>query len=139
VELNDKELRRLDIQDSMFIGYGYQPVMITANCMKKTTGNCDRKKGFLSIQDRYQKTFQVQACCPYCYNVIYNSTPLYLADQPEIIEQLDPAELRLDFTEETGKQTEKIIKAYAEAVYFQKKIPASKMEYTRGHIKRGVK
>ena len=139
VELNEKELKELGVRDCSFIGYGYQPVMITANCIRKTTKGCDKKGGYLSIRDRYQKIFAVQMCCDYCYNVIYNTAPLYLADQPDIVKRLDPGQIRLDFSVESREETKRIIREYQKAFVDGVKVQAPKMDYTRGHLKRGVK
>ncbi len=139
VELNERELKNLDIRNCSYIGYGYQPVMITAGCIQKTTAGCDSKNNRLKIYDRYQKEFQVNMCCDYCYNVIYNTSPLYLADQPEVLKRLSPKELRLDFVNETGKEMQMISEAYQKAWIYREKADVSGMEYTRGHLKRGVK
>lgn len=42
VELNFKELRELGIEGQTLIAYGYQPVMLTANCIKRTTQGCEK-------------------------------------------------------------------------------------------------
>ena len=60
VELNDRELARIGIEEQVFIAYGYQPVMISAGCIQKTSASCDGKGGVLSISDRYQKKFAVR-------------------------------------------------------------------------------
>ena len=51
VELNFKELRELGIEGQTLIAYGYQPVMLTANCIKRTTGGCEKGPGYLYITD----------------------------------------------------------------------------------------
>ena len=69
VELNDRELAELGIEEQAFIAYGYQPVMVSAGCIKKTSASCDGKGGVLTISDRYQKEFTVRCYCRDCYNV----------------------------------------------------------------------
>lgn len=91
------------------------------------------------IRDRYQKRFAVRSCCRYCYNIIYNSAPLFLADQAEEIRRLAPGEVRLDFTAETGEEARRIAELYADAFIRQRDVSLPKSEYTRGHFKRGVK
>ena len=93
----------------------------------------------MSIFDRYQKEFRVQKCCKYCYNVIYNLNPLYLADKQEEIRALAPAELRLDMTVETGKELQKITASCIHALLSGEKTQPFVSEFTRGHFKRGVK
>lgn len=139
VELNARELKELDIRGQSLIAYGYQPVMITAGCIGKTMDQCDAKEGWLKIQDRYKKKFAVKKCCAYCYNVIYNSSPLYLADKAEEILSLGPGEVRLDFSMEGRDQMRRIILDYVRGIIRREEVQAPDMEYTRGHFKRGVK
>ena len=139
VELNDRELARIGIEEQVFIAYGYQPVMISAGCIQKTSASCDGKGGVLSISDRYQKKFAVRRYCRDCYNVIYNWAPLFLADKAEEVHALAPAELRLDFTTESSGQVKEICHAYTLAFEKGCKTEPPMQDYTRGHFKRGVK
>lgn len=139
VELNDRELARIGIEEQVFIAYGYQPVMISAGCIQKTSASCDGKGGVLSISDRYQKKFAVRRYCRDCYNVMYNSAPLFLADKAEEVHALAPAELRLDFTTESSGQVKEICHAYTLAFEKACKTEPPMQDYTRGHFKRGVK
>lgn len=147
LELNARELGRLDIRGAVLSVYGYQPVMITANCIWKTTDQCLKTElsggrqdsQYLCISDRYKKRFAVRRCCRYCYNVIYNSAPLFLADQAEEIRRLAPGEIRLDFTAETREEVRGVAKLYADAFIRRKALTPPEREYTRGHFKRGVK
>ena len=139
VELNDRELERIGIEEQVFIAYGYQPVMISAGCIQKTSASCDGKGGVLSISDRYQKKFAVRRYCRDCYNVMYNSAPLFLADKAEEVHALAPAELRLDFTTESSGQVKEICHAYTLAFEKGCKTEPPMQDYTRGHFKRGVK
>lgn len=138
VELNEKELRKLNISGCTFIGYGYQPVMITAGCIQKTSKECNKQNSKLFIKDRYRKEFFVQMCCDYCYNVIYNTARLYLADQSALLKGLKPQRLRLDFSFEKPGEVRNIIEAYDSAISQGVDVKISG-EFTRGHIKRGVK
>lgn len=138
-ELNVRELKRLGIQEAALQVYGYQPVMVTANCIQKTTGRCQKEEGVAFLTDRYLKRFAVRRCCRYCYNVIYNSAPLFLADKEPEIRGLMPEELRLDFTIETKEQVREITRLYEEAFLFCQDVAPPQGEYTRGHFKRGVK
>ena len=139
VELNDRELARIGIEEQVFIAYGYQPVMISAGCIQKTSASCDGKGGVLSISDRYQKKFAVRRYCRDCYNVMYNSAPLFLADKAEEVHALAPAELRLDFTTESSGQVKEICHAYTLAFEKGCKTEPPMQDYTRGHFQRGVK
>ena len=138
-EFNDRELKTLNIEGAALTVYGYQPVMITAGCIQKSSSGCDGKEGYLSITDRYQKQFSVRKCCRYCYNIIYNSAPLYLADKADEIMALHPAEVRLDFCREDANVVREMIEIYGNAFSGGETVLPPDMEYTRGHFKRGVK
>ncbi|MBP3700565.1 MAG: U32 family peptidase, partial [Lachnospiraceae bacterium] len=83
VELNARELAARvqgEPLPSELIVYGYLPVMVSAQCVHRTTEGCDGKPGVLQLRDRKSKKFSVRNCCRYCFNVIYNSEPLSLLD-----------------------------------------------------------
>lgn len=138
-ELNARELRSLDIAGAVMSVYGYQPVMVTANCIRRSTDGCRKEEGYMKICDRLKKQFAVRTCCRYCYNVIYNSAPLFLADKAGEIMELSPGELRLDFTVETKKETRRVMEMYIDAFIHGKSAAPPVTEYTRGHFRRGVK
>ena len=139
VELNVRELEKLEISKGELIVYGYQPVMFSAGCIQKNTDTCTHKEVVQYLTDRYQKKFAVKNYCQCCYNITYNSAPLVLLNQKEEIEKLNPSGLRLDFTFESAIQTEQIVDMYVNAFQCGEEIDISQMDYTRGHFKRGVK
>ncbi len=112
------------------IVYSRIPMMITANCVLRTTDKC--RKGSLetlALTDRYRKKFPVFRNCLHCMNIIYNSVPLSLHQEHGKWKGLSK---RLDFTLETPEEMRSILKAFlkGESFPFQ--------EYTTGHEKRGV-
>ncbi len=147
-ELNEREQRQLlDEKEhrGLFekIIYARIPMMITANCIRKTVSGCRKQtvgqtaflkdKGreeFSVLIDRYRKEFPTLTNCRHCYNVIYNSVPLSLHQSVE--KWRGKADLRLDFTTESGKETRRILEAFFEQGAFPCK------EHTTGHEKRGV-
>lgn len=137
-ELNGQELRQIS-QGAVLAVYGYQPVMITANCIRKTTGDCTGKDGLIWLTDRYRKRFAVKNYCKYCYNVIYNCAPLFLADMTAEIKGLGLSALRLDFTVESEKEMQEMLRLNKAAFIAEEKIKMPDIDYTRGHFKRGVK
>ena len=139
VELNAKELAGLGMKGTMLIVYGYQPVMVTANCIRKNHTGCQRKEGFLFLEDRQKKRFPVKNCCRYCYNIIYNCTPLALLGQADEVRRLAPGGLRIDLTLETGRQAEQILELCHSAFVLGEPVSSLPWEYTKGHFKRGVK
>ena len=137
-ELHAKEQRRLLKQLSPAqragaekIVYGRIPLMLTANCVLKTTVGCRKRSGDpTSLVDRYHKKFPVSRICSHCMNIIYNSLPLSLWQERE--KWLAETDLRLDFTVETKEQTTEILHAFLGGG----SMPPG--EYTSGHEKRGV-
>lgn len=139
LELNYKELAEVGLEQGELIVYGYLPMMVSAQCITKTTKGCSQKRGRISFVDRYQKRFTAKNHCDYCYNVIYNTAPLMLLDQNEEISMLNPMALRLHFTLETASEAERILKLYEMSFVKNEKIEMSDLDFTRGHFKRGIK
>ncbi|MEE1314414.1 MAG: DUF3656 domain-containing protein [Faecalimonas sp.] len=139
LELNYKELGELGLEQSELMVYGHYPMMVSAQCVQKTMKGCSRKAGRLTLTDRYRKSFVVKNFCKYCYNVIYNTAPLVLADQVEEIQALAPKALRLQFTIEDEKEVKEILRLYDEVFHKGAVADALPMEFTRGHFKRGIK
>ena len=138
-ELNYHELKDLSIQDMEFVAYGYLPVMVTAGCIQKNTDKCLKNNSKLQLTDRYQKNFLVKNVCNYCYNVIYNTSPVLLVDQKNEIEMLSPKSLRLQFTAENGRETKEILELYGTFFKDNCEVSVPDIDFTRGHFKRGVK
>ncbi len=113
------------------IVYGRIPMMVTANCVRKTTGTCRRgKQEDAFLTDRYRKRFPVVTDCRHCMNIIYNSVPLSLWKERE--KWLPVTDLRLDFTLETAEEMKEILAAFL----LNRAMPSG--EYTSGHEHRGA-
>lgn len=139
VELNYRELKELGIQTGNLIVYGYQPVMVTANCIRKSMGTCRHEDGMVYLTDRYKKKFAVKNDCRCCYNIVYNSQPLMLLAQQEEVKCLAPAGVRLDILDESRKDLEQIINLHWKCFKEDMPVHVPDIEYTKGHFKRGVK
>ncbi len=139
LELNEKELMAVGLEESELIIYGHYPMMVSAQCIQRTTKGCTKNRGRINFVDRYQKAFTVKNQCDSCYNVIYNSTPVVLTDQKENILTLAPKALRLHFTIEDRERVQEILSLYSDV--FLKGHPGMEpnIEFTRGHFKRGIK
>ena len=137
-ELNARELGELGIRGAELTVYGYLPVMISAQCIAKTAGRCTHSPGLTFLTDRLGSRFPVKNQCDYCYNVIYNTLPLYLGMQKEEIRRLAPGMLRIQFSIETGEQAGKILDLVTEAFLGGGSPSAPDFEYTQGHFRRGV-
>lgn len=139
-ELKASEQRRL-LEEALHNGnhafswekviYGRIPMMVTANCVQKTTDQC-RKDGkeYLWLRDRYQMDFPVLRNCEHCVNIIYNSVPLALFGEQNHVNGVDA--LRLDFTIETGPELIWVLRTCLEGRNLKQGT------YTTGHEKRGV-
>ncbi|MBQ8803757.1 MAG: U32 family peptidase [Tyzzerella sp.] len=139
LELNYKELEEVGLENSELVVYGHLPMMVSAQCVKKTTAGCKKQKGTVTLKDRYQKNFVVKNHCDYCYNMIYNTAPVVLSDQKKEILNLNPKAVRMHFTIEDRRAVKNMIRLYEEV--FFKDYPAREpdVEFTRGHFKRGIK
>ena len=143
-ELNSTQLRpaaeegsRLGIPMEMIV-YGRIPMMVSAQCIQKTTEGCIRKNGNLELKDRTGARMLVKNRCAFCYNTIYNSLPLSLLGNEELVLRLKPSVVRLNFTSETKEETEAVLKAFREAFLEGKEAHQPFKDFTRGHFKRGV-
>lgn len=137
-ELNARELGQLGISGAELTVYGYLPVMVSAQCIARTAGRCTHSPGMTFLTDRLGGRFPVRFQCAYCYNVIYNTLPLYLGMQKKEILRLAPGMLRIQFSIETGEQAGKILDLVTEAFLSGDSPSAPDFEYTQGHFRRGV-
>ncbi len=131
-ELNAGELTDLNPENSELIVYGYQALMQSAQCVKKTVHGCNGKPEIVRIKDRINVLFPVLNRCLFCTNTIYNSVPLSLGGCRDEIERIAPSFLRLSFTIETSSEVRGILESYLRGNN------AEVFEGTRGHFKRGV-
>lgn len=138
LELNSRELEELGCRRGELIGYGYLPAMVSAQCITRTVSGCKKTPGLLMMKDRTGKELPVKNHCRFCYNTIYNPSPLSLLGQEKMVKRLDPAVLRLQFTIETPRQMEAVIDAYAGNFLHGQDVPSPFADFTRGHMKRGV-
>lgn len=139
VELNDKELERLELSDMELIVYGRIPMMVSAQCIQNTVYGCSHREKLHVMKDRYQKEFPVKNVCAYCYSVTYNSVPNVLLEEEQRIRALSPEGIRLHFTLEDEEKTKQMLHLYERAFCQRKKVEMPRMEYTKGHFKRGIK
>ena len=137
-ELNAQELSELGMREAEFAVYGHLPVMISAQGLKKTMGKCDGNTGITMLTDRLGNQFPVKNVCGECFNVIYNTSPLYLGMNREEIQRLAPPMLRIQFSIETEEQTRLITTQLMKAFSEENGQSAPEFVYTQGHFKRGV-
>ncbi len=138
-ELNQREWSSLSNEKSEYVVYGYIPLMLSANCIAKTTGKCPEKEELVhTLSDRKNKDFFATHNCKYCFSILYNSVPL---STHKYIDQIQStfSRLRLDFTIETVDEMDAVLKGYLKSEFsFESGFPITENNYTNGHIKRGV-
>jgi putative protease len=147
LELNEKELRQRDNQGSEFLLYGYLPLMLSAQCVRKNLYGCDARESYARLRDRYGAVFVSSCYChpwkmqttkkhEFCYNIVYNSLPYGLLKEKKQVERLAFSSYRISLTMEDARESAQILKAFVD-VYYHGKEPA-KLELTRGHFRRGA-
>ncbi|MDO4305235.1 MAG: DUF3656 domain-containing protein [Eubacteriales bacterium] len=147
LELNEKELLHRENCESEMLIYGYLPLMISSQCVKKNLYCCDGQEGRVFLKDRYDKVFPAVCCCypwkikntgnpEYCYNMIYNSIPFGLLREKDRVAALGVQSVRLAFTIEKPWEAAEILKEFLD-VYLHGREP-SEREFTKGHFKRGA-
>lgn len=147
LELNSRELAHRKNGSSEMMIYGYLPLMISAQCIKKNLYGCDSSEGKTFLKDRYDKVFPAICHCrpwktkntnvpQYCYNIIYNSLPFGLMKEKDQVLSLGISSLRLSFTIENAAETRAVMKDFTD-VYFHDALPSG-WEFTKGHFKRGA-
>ncbi len=131
-ELNARELADRGQEDTELVVYGRLPVMVSAQCPLQTeTGRCGKGRqeyAFRPLRDRKGMAFLAENRCRFCYNVIYNSVPLWLWDKPEARWEW----VRFHFTSEEEGEPRRILERCLRGS------GEPPRQYTRGHFTRGV-
>ena len=104
VELNINELTK--IKYDIIIVYGYQPLMISKNCIYKNKNLCKKDK-YDFIVDRLNNKFMFKSYCKFCYNKIFNTYPTDLRDVE--FKNLEIDNFRYDFTFEKENEIKNVL------------------------------
>ena len=137
-ELSKYELKDTGYKDGIMCVYGRTPLMITANCVRKTENACIMGKGapFSYIRDRKNKELPVLFRCDYCYNIIYNADVTSLHEY--IKKDIDfTGNLLLYFTDEDGKTAYSVYDFYKELLK-GRTLTFPVREYTKAYFNHGV-
>ncbi|MCD8365185.1 MAG: U32 family peptidase [Clostridiales bacterium] len=142
-ELNQGELAHMPNEKAEFCLYGDTPMMVSAQCVYKNYLHCMKGKPSgtkLYLSDRYEKIFPVHRNCKDCYNVIYNSRPLYLLHQAGQIKKLAFGSCRIAFVSEDAGTVHRILRDYERSFLRGEDLqaPSRKEGFTNGHFRRGV-
>ena len=126
-ELNDQEIAASNI-GYIRKCYGYQPLMITAQCFHKNYGSCPSVK-LLSFDDELGNKFYAKSCCDMCYMVIYDGMPTYIKPYANAFFSKKLSDMYVDFSIEDGKDTKHIMDILDKDI---------SISATGGHFKRGI-
>lgn len=136
VELNQGEIAHRNPTGSSMIVYGYLPLMVTTNCIRKNCDGCDHRPHRYILKDRTGALMTAWNHCAFCYNTIMNSQPLDLIGEANALAQDGIHILRLDFTTETEQETLEVLSHLKKKLQGEPVKPFARS--TRGHYKRGV-
>lgn len=118
--------------------YGHAPMMVSAQCITRTVKSCTHDRGLLMLKDRTGAMLPVKNHCRFCYNTIYNPSPVSLLGNEDLIRRMGLERIRLQFTVEDVEQTGKVLEAFSASFMGGKAIEPPFKDFTRGHFKRGV-
>lgn len=106
-ELTDKEANGLMDDKEIFIYkvYGYQTVMITAQCFRKNSGACRRTCGRTDLRDETGNILYAENDCDLCHTVIYNGVPTSMLDK----DTSEYENILYDFTIEDAETVKRIL------------------------------
>lgn len=141
LELSVHENCKLADRSGEYVVYGRTPMMITANCIRKTMNKCNGSVNAFaqSLQDRYKKELPVYANCVHCYNEIFNAVPMSLHKELAQLLSYGFHTFRLDFTNEEAKTTAALTQYFVNKITCpENKEPFLLEEYTQGHFKEGA-
>lgn len=138
-ELTDREAEELiasasgqgiaEPEDFIYKIYGYQPLMITNQCMNRNYAGC--MKPLMQFADEKRNRFFISSECGQCYDIVYNGQPTVMTDK------LNSAfkNILFDFTIEDDGEIRRILNGFLSGDKASVFIPE---KLTRGHHFKGV-
>lgn len=136
-ELTFDELAELSA-DMVLKLYGYQKVMITANCIKSNYHHAcgDGRSNVYEMTDEMSNRFYVKNDCSICTNVIYNGVPTSVIDKLETY-RFDYQAYVIELTVESADEAKNVMDC-AENAFLGKNTDGFIKDYTRGHYYKGI-
>lgn len=136
LELSFYEILALEDNEMLIPVYGKAPLMISANCIKKTSDNCNHKAGFeYSLKDRKNKIEVVFTNCIHCYNEIFNNVATSYHGKIDDFVKKGYSNFIINFVNENPSGVSKILNYYIKDKR-KSKFPLD--DYTTGHIAKGA-
>ena len=124
-ELNSREIKAQGEKRELVV-YGRAPLMVSAQCIRRTSLRCDKRESVMYLKDRTGAMMPVKNVCRFCYNEILNAVPTCIFDLEDEITKIAPSSVRYEFTTENADEVSGILGG---------KMPGN---FTRGHFHRGV-
>lgn len=115
LELDSNEIRELCMAAGKLeaLVYGRTPFMVSANCIKLSSGQCDKnRKRYTELTDRMGNIFPVYTNCDHCYNIIYNCLPTSYHENLWMLLQDGIRAFRIEFTTEDGDTAGEVLKTF---------------------------
>lgn len=131
MELNFNELKQLSNNRLELKLYGYQRVMLSAQCVQNSKYGCNKSESVLKLKDDKNNIFYAKANCEECLGLIYNGIPYSFINNIDETEKLSPISYNIDFTIEDGEMVRSILDKYFDKTHLD-------MFSTTGHMFRGV-
>lgn len=139
IEETARELSALETEGQELVVAGRLPMMVSANCVKKTAARCDHKPEYMQLRDRRMMDMPVKTHCTFCYNTIYNAAPLSLSGVAKELRGLKLGSLRILLTDENAEQSRAAVcSVYRSFVLGEKEVEEAYENFTRGHFRKGV-
>lgn len=135
-ELTGSELAKINHNMAEMTIYGKSTMMVSAQCLQKTSGGCTGITGFIEMIDRKNVVFPIKNNCSYCYNLIFNYVPTYLLEEREALKKISANYLRVALSDEDKNGTSEVlslIKSYREGEI------RNVSQCTLGNFRRGIK
>ena len=137
-----EELRKDELplsKDALLTVYGRSVAMVSEQCLRRTSGLCAGNAGGTAdgvLTDGEAEHFPVKAVCRYCHSLIYNSHIFSLLSCFHEVPYKQAAGIRIDFTTESGAETEEVLNELKEA--FNGNAAGQGRGYTKGSWTRGT-
>ena len=111
-QLTARQIRRLAAAaDTEMIVYGRMPVMITEQCLiRRSSGRCSCSTP-TSMSDAFGSVYPVEKDFG-CRNVVYDRRKIFLADRPDVYENVGLWGIRLLFTTESARECADVAQRY---------------------------
>lgn len=150
------------LTDKILMVYGRVPLMLTANCVRRTQGSCRKGRDlsgkedgdFWYLRDRTKTDFPVCAQCSHCQNIIYNSVPTSLHGYGQDALMQNAGAVLLSFTTEDADEVRNTLRLFSQngilkhaaeraaegkhSVSAEGRAAARPFDFTTGHYRKGA-